>query len=388
MEERPETPEQYRRILETTLGIPFTEGNRLRVLRNGVEIFPAMLDAIRQARISIEFLTFIYWRGDVAWQFADSLAERARAGVEVRLILDAIGAWLMPREMVRRMEDAGVRIVWFRPPVRWKVWEADNRTHRKVLVCDGRIAFTGGVGIAEEWEGDARNPDEWRDTHFQIEGPGVHGLQAAFIDNWAEAGLPVYHDITHITDLSPKGEAQVQVLRATASINWSDIATMMHLLLTLARRRIRIATAYFVPDGPLLDALMDAAERGVEVEIIMPGPHTDHRLAQLAQEDEYLPLLESGVRIYRYQPTMFHTKAVLVDDTVACVGSANFNQRSMSKDDEVNMVLIDPPTLRILDRQYDEDLQQCVEMDGERLHEQGLVHRAARRMVNLFRQEM
>ncbi|WP_244874806.1 phospholipase D-like domain-containing protein, partial [Modicisalibacter luteus] len=155
----------------------------MSVLRNGIEIFPLMLEAIRQARFSVDFLTFVYWKGEVARQFADGLTERASAGVRVRVILDAIGALKMSKTLIERMRAAGVDVVWFRPLARWKLWELDNRTHRKVLVCDSQTAFTGGVGIAEEWEGDARNPDEWRDTHFQVEGPAVHGLQAAFLDN-------------------------------------------------------------------------------------------------------------------------------------------------------------------------------------------------------------
>jgi cardiolipin synthase len=379
---------EFRHVLEATLGIPFARGNRVRVLRNGVEIFPAMLEAIQSARISIEFLTFVYWTGDIAWRFADALAERARAGVQVRVILDAVGARTMVDELEERMLSAGVDIVWFRPPMRWDIWEIDNRTHRKVLICDGRIAFTGGVGIAQEWEGDARHEGEWRDTHFQIEGPAVHGLQAAFIDNWVEADRPVHENITRIQSLEPVGESLVQVMKTSAAVNWSSIATLMHILLATARERVRITTAYFVPNESIVERLKETARRGVDVQIMVPGPHHDVRLAQLAQEDEYAPLMEAGVRMFAFQPSMLHAKIVLIDQTVACVGSANFNQRSMSKDDELALMVIDEEILATLERHFEEDRERCVEMSARRFRERGMIRRAKAKVVNLFRHQM
>jgi cardiolipin synthase len=287
---------RYQKVLEGALGDPFSGGNRVSVLRNGIEIFPPMLEAIRQAHFSVDFLTFVYWKGEVARQFADALAERASAGVRVRVILDAIGALKMSKTLIERMRAAGVDVVWFRPPARWKLWELDNRTHRKVLVCDGRIAFTGGVGVAEEWEGDARNPDEWRDTHFQVEGPAVRGLQAAFLDNWVEAGQSVHDDVAqlaHAEALKPAGKSQVQVVKTTAAANWSPIATLFHVLLTLARHKVRITTAYFVPNAAMVQLLKETVQRGVDVQILLPGPHHNHRMAQLAQEDEYAPLIQA-----------------------------------------------------------------------------------------------
>ena len=373
-------------ILEATLGIPFTEGNAIRVLRNGVEIFPAMLEAIAAARRNIEFLTFVYWTGDIAKTFATALADRARNGVRVRVILDAIGAAAMDRGLVRQMEDAGVRLIWFRPPLRWKVWQIDHRTHRKVLVCDGRIGFTGGVGIAREWEGDARNECEWRDTHFEVRGPAVHGLRAAFIDNWIEAEQPL--DRTEVPELPAQGTALVQVMKGSAAVNWSAIATMFHVLLVSAQRKLRIATAYFVPDPVMVELLIAAARRGVDVQVLVPGPHMDERLAELAQEHTYVPMLEAGVRLFAFQPCMMHAKILTVDDTVAAVGSANFNQRSMSKDDELVMLVIDPPVLTTLDRHFTEDLQRSVELRAEHMRRSGPLRKLASRFVSLFRQEM
>jgi cardiolipin synthase len=192
----------YRGFLEQTLGIPFTSGNDIRVLKNGDMIFPAMLDAIRQSKERVEFLTFVYWTGNIAHEFAKALAKKAEEGVEVFVILDSFGTAKMPNELFELMKKKGVQIETFRPLPQWKIWKIDNRTHRKVLICDGEIAFTGGVGIASEWEGDARDTNEWRDTHFQIKGQAVFGLQAAFMENWIETGRPLKFD--H----SIKGSAQ------------------------------------------------------------------------------------------------------------------------------------------------------------------------------------
>lgn len=380
--------DEARRVLEATLGMPFSQGNKIDVLRNGVEIFPAMLDAIEQAQRSIEFLTFIYWTGDIARRFAHALSERARAGVKVRVILDALGAAEMSQELTREMEAAGVEVVWFRPVKRWKVWEVDNRTHRKLLIVDGRVGFTGGVGIAKEWEGDARNPSEWRDSHFRIQGPAVHGLQAAFIGNWAETGRAVTEDVACIVPQQHCGESLVQVLRATASVHWSDIASMIHILLCLARRRVRIATAYFVPDDTSLRLLSSAVERGVEVEIMIPGPYNDHRICHIASEDRFLALLESGVKIWTYQTTMMHTKVITVDGLVASVGSPNFNQRSMSKDDEVALVVLDRELTATLDGHFDEDLRRAAPMRADELQRPGLARRVLRKGADLFRGEL
>lgn len=378
----------YLEVLETVLGAPFTHGNRVRVLRNGVEYFPAMLDAIRNARETVSLLTFIYWKGDIARQFADALAERAEAGVKVRLILDALGASKMPRELLKKMQNAGVDTVWFRSPIRWKIWNADNRTHRKVLICDGRIAYTGGMGIAEEWEGDARGPDEWRDTQVQVEGPAVRGLQAAFIDNWVEAERAVLSDLTRIQSPESANGSLVQVVKTTAAAHWSSIATLVRVLLTLAQRNVRITTAYFVPSPSMVRLLRETAQRGVDVQILVPGPHHDHPTVRVAQEHEYAPLMEAGVRMWAYQPTMLHTKSITVDDTVACLGSANFDQRSMSKDDEVMLVILDDAVLRVLDQHFETDRERSLEMHPKQYRRRGPLRTAAARVISWFRQEM
>lgn len=356
--------ERYRRVLVDAMGVPFTAGNRVDILENGDQIFPAMLDAIRRARVSVEFLTFCYWTGEIAVEFAEALAERAAAGVRVRVLLDYFGARPMDRGLTETMERAGVEVVWFRPPT-WRVWRFKHRTHRKILVCDGQVAFTGGVGIAQEWCGDARDPSEWRDTHFRVRGPSVPGLRAAFWGNWCETERPLDLNDSAETQADPCGDLHVQVLRSTSSVGWSDIATLHRALLRLAERRVRIATGYFVPDEHILGLLCEAERRGVELELLTPGPYTDQRLAQEAGERDLLPLLDAGVDVFQFQPTMIHCKLITVDGVLSVIGSANFNQRSMRHDDEVALVVLDRDFTAALDRSYDRDLRRSRQVRRE-----------------------
>src|SRR5680860_2815 len=224
------TRDQYRHVLENALGVPFTEHNKVEVLVNGDEIFPAMLKAINNAERQIDFLTFVYWTGEAAENFAHALAKKAKEGLKVRVILDCYGAAFMGDGLADLMIEAGVDVTWFRPMAQWKIWKSDNRTHRKVLICDGKEAFTGGVGIAEEWEGDARDPSEWRETHFKIQGKAVSGLQAAFMENWVESQgfLPIEPDWENdpIEPSSENNNVLIQVIRTSASVRWSDIVML------------------------------------------------------------------------------------------------------------------------------------------------------------------
>jgi cardiolipin synthase A/B len=369
--------QRYRRALEGLLGVPATEGNVVEVLRNGDEIFPAMLEAIRAAHATIDFATYVYWTGDIAREFANTLSERARNGVRVRILLDAIGANTMNRELVAKMSDAGCHVEWFRVPPALKVWEANHRTHRKVLICDEEVAFTGGVGIAEEWCGDARNPDEWRDTHVRVRGPAVDGLRAAFVSNWAESGHRLFDEHDRFPEQPQRGHSVVQVVQSASQVGWTELDTLVTALLELAEERVRIATAYFVPDDRIIALLRETSQRGVEVQILVPGEHADKRVVQLAGEDKYAPLLDAGVRIFRFAPSMLHAKVMTVDQRVATVGSANFDQRSMGINEEANIVVFDTSTVAILDHQFDEDLARSDEVDPGRWANRGPLQRAA-----------
>ncbi|MCQ4194362.1 phospholipase D-like domain-containing protein [Streptomyces parvulus] len=350
-----ERAQRIRRRLERLIGIAATEGNALIPLRNGDEIFPAMLDAIRSAEHTVDMMTFVYWKGDIAREFAHALAERARAGVRVRLLLDGFGSRLIDSDLLAEMDRVGVQVAWFRKPAHLSPLKQNHRCHRKVLVVDEQVAFTGGVGIAEEWCGDARNPGEWRDTHVQVRGPAVDGIAAAFAQNWAECHEELFDDRDRFAEHSPHGDAVVQVVRGSASFGWQDMQTLIRVMIESAEERFRLTTAYFSPDAYFIELLCAAARRGVEVEIMLPGPHTDKRVCQLAGQHYYDDLLACGVKIYEYQPTMMHAKVITVDRTAALVGSTNFNRRSLDHDEEVMLAVLDAGFTATLDEHFEAD---------------------------------
>ncbi|MBN2731916.1 MAG: cardiolipin synthase B [Balneolaceae bacterium] len=386
------TRDQYRHVLENTLGIPFTEHNAVDVLVNGKEIFPAMLEAINNAERQIDFLTFVYWTGKAAQDFAHALAKKAEEGLKVRVILDCYGAAFMAEGLADLMTDAGVELKWFRPLSRWKVWKTDNRTHRKVLICDGEIGFTGGVGIAREWEGDARDPSEWRETHFRITGSAVSGLQAAFMENWVETEgyLPLQPDWQRDDrePLSENDDVMIQAVRTTASVRWSDIVMLYQTLIRIAQESIYITTAYFNPNRQMVQLLSEAVDRGVEVQIMMPGKYNDQRLARLAGEETFEELLEGGVKLWYYQKTMFHSKAIVIDRMVSCIGSANFNHRSMLKDDEINLVCINEALATELISNFEDDLEHAEAIDKSHWERRSFIKRSVEKIITLGRNQI
>ncbi|SPF05699.1 phospholipase D-like domain-containing protein [Streptomyces sp. MA5143a] len=377
--------QRLRRRLERLIGVAATEGNDLVPLRNGDEIFPAMLGAIRSARHTIDMMTFVYWRGQIARDFAAALAERADAGVRVRLLLDGFGAKEIEGRLLDLMTDAGVQVAWFRKPVWLSPFKQNHRCHRKALVVDEDTAFTGGVGIAEEWCGDARTPSEWRDTHVQVRGPAVDGIAAAFAQNWAECHDELFDHRDRFTEHPQVGSSVVQVVRGSASIGWQDMQTLIRVMLTSAEERFRLATAYFAPDTYFIDLLRDTARRGVRVEILLPGPHTDQRACQLAGQHHYTRLLQAGVRIRQFQPTMMHAKIITVDSVAALIGSTNFNRRSMDHDEEVMLAVLDEEFTAALDRDYDADLENSVDIDLARWRRRAWLQRAKEAAVTPIR---
>ncbi|MFY0685257.1 MAG: cardiolipin synthase B [Balneola sp.] len=378
----------YQQALEQTIGVPFTEGNSVTILKNGDEIFPAMLQAISDAQHSISFLTFVYWKGDIADKFAKLFAEKARKGLSVKVLLDSYGSFPMRQELVDLMKDSGVNVVWFRPLSRWKIWKIDNRTHRKILICDGKIAFTGGVGIAEEWNGNARNKDEWRDTHFKIEGQAIEGIKAAFTENWIEAGNNLEIEKEDSPKWEASGNVKIQTVRTSASVRWSDIVLLYQSLMELAEKRILIQTAYFNPDDKLVELLSKKAKEGIEVKVIIPGKYTDQRATKIIAGESFETLLEAGVELFFYQKTMMHAKVIMIDDELSCIGSANFNHRSMLKDDEVNLVMIDEATSKELRNHFNEDLESCDRVTNFRWKKRDMLRRAFETVLMPFKQQL
>lgn len=382
--DRHERAQQWADRIHSIIGMPPTEGNEITVLRNGVEIFPAMLGAIDAATKSVDMVTFVYWSGHMADRFAQALSGAASRGCRVRVMIDALGGRKLDPDIISTMADAGCDVRWYRPLTDDKVPQlngANNRTHRKVLICDRAVGFIGGVGIADEWDGDARNEDEWRDTHLQVRGPAVAGLQGAFIDNWADhnrSGLDPLSEPT--VDLTAVGESTCMVIRAAAETGSSDMWRLMMTMIACAEQRIRIASAYFNPGEQLADALVAAVERGVDVQIMLPGAHADKRFIQIAGEATYERLLQAGVSIRTYEVSMMHAKVMTVDRCIASVGSANFNQRSLRHDDEANIVLFDPAVVDVLDAHLDQDHEQTILLDPERWSERGLLQRVVERV--------
>ncbi|MGE9289637.1 MAG: phospholipase D-like domain-containing protein [Puniceicoccales bacterium] len=375
--------------LEKLLGIPATDGNELTFLRNGCEIFPAMLRAIEEATYSIEFLTFVYWKGEIAERFANALGKKAREGLKVRVLLDAFGASSMDKALVETMIREGVDVRWFRPFSSLKLWRYDNRTHRKVLVCDNRIGFTGGVGIAKEWEGDARNPDEWRETHVRVMGPAVDGLIGSFWDNWIEAGPGDFPTFSQYGGEQPKkGDDQILVLRSISRDTGSDVANMMRGVIRQARKSLWIATPYFVIEESMAELLCERAREGIGVRILLPGPHVDRRFEWYAAEKVFEKLLDAGVKIFRYDKTMMHQKLMLVDGELSIVGSANFNQRSQRRDAEIVMAVFSKSRHEELKRHYEEDLQYAHQEKEARWAHRSLWRRIVERFVRVFKSQL
>ncbi len=375
-----------RRHLEGIIGVPATEGNRIDVLRNGDEIFPAMLDAINQAEHTIDLLTFVYWSGAIGTEFAERLAIRARHGLRVRILLDGYGARSIDQSLLSLLDVAGAKVRWFRPLRRLQLSQVNHRTHRKVMIVDEEVGFTGGVGIADEWLGDARGPDEWRDTHFRLRGPVVDGLRAAFLDNWTETDPEIFTDlIDRFPDQPKRGTAVVQCVRSASEHGRGDVDTLFRSLLQLADTRVRIATAYFVPDRDLIGRLCAAAERGTQVQILLPGPGADKRFVQLAGERRYARLLDAGIEIWTFQPSMLHAKVMTIDGFVSNIGSANLNRRSVTLDEEVNLVALDPALTSLLDAQFDDDLSRSVRIQPGRWQHRSSAQRVAERLVTPVR---
>ncbi|MES3022609.1 MAG: phospholipase D-like domain-containing protein [Pseudomonadota bacterium] len=333
---------QFRRSMGVLLGPPIVDGNRVEELINGDQIFPSMLSAIGKAERSITFETYIYWSESIGREFSKALIERAKAGVKVHVMLDFVGSIKMEEGAIQAMKDAGIQLERYHKPVWWKFTRLNNRTHRKVLVIDGKVGFTGGVGIADKWRGDGQDTNHWRDTHFRVEGPVVGQLQAVFSDNWTKATGAVLDGDAYFPALAAVGPQAAQMFSSSPTGGSESMHLMYLLSITAARESIDLSSAYFVPDDLTLKALAAAARRGVVVRIITPGEDIDSKVVRAASRDSFGQLLEAGVRIAEYQPTMYHVKALVVDSLLVSVGSTNFDARSFSLNDEANLNVLDP----------------------------------------------
>ena len=347
---------QFARSMNVLLGPSLLPGNRTEALLNGDQIFPAMLKAIRGARKTITFEMYIYWSGATGEQFTAALVERAQAGVKVHVIIDALGSQKIDEHVIRRMKDAGVRVELYNP-VRWhSIVRMNNRTHRKILVVDGTVGFTGGAGIADEWSGNAQDPQHWRDTHFRLEGPAVAQMQAAFMENWIEITGEVLHGPEYFPELAPAGEELAQFFVSSPG-GGGESAQLLYLAsIAAAARSLKLSAAYFVPDDNEVRQLVEARKRGVRVQLIVPGPQTDSAAVRRASRATWGELLRAGVEIYEYQPTFFHVKVMIVDGLWVTVGSTNFDTRSFSTNDEANLNVYDRAFAQAQEKIFAQDL--------------------------------
>jgi cardiolipin synthase A/B len=381
--------EEFLRAAEALTGAPISVGDEVELLINGDQIFPRYLDAIGSAQHTVCLLTYVYWRGDIAHDVADALCERAGAGVECNVIIDALGGVKLESEVVDRMTEAGVRVCRFRPPKPYAVRRLANRTHRKILVADGRVGLTGGVGIAEEWTGDAQDPDHWRDTHVRVEGPVVRGLFGAFAENWLEATGEVLVGPGYLPDIEERGDGgAMMVVRSSAGVGDTNIEALYYLAIAAARETLDITAAYFVPRPAFTEALQDCAERGVLTRVLVPGPNIDKPPLWVAGRAAYDDLIEAGVEIYEFQPTMLHAKSMTVDGWWSSVGSVNFDNRSFQLHDEATLCVASEAFAAKLTRQFERDLEVSERIEPGRWRGRGPLQRTLEASLKLARREL
>lgn len=375
---------QFERSMSVLLGPSIVDGNHVDALLNGDQIFPAMLQAIRAAQKTINFETYIYWSGAIGKEFADAFSERARAGVKVHVLIDWVGSSKMDDAYLDEMKAAGVEVEKFHP-LRWyNMARVNNRTHRKLLVVDGKIGFTGGVGVAPQWTGNAQDPDHWRDSHFRIEGPAVAQMQAVLIDNWIKTTGRVLDGPDYFPALTASGKDGAQIFSSSPDGGSESMRLMYLLALTAAGKTIDLSISYFVPDEQSRQTLIDAAKRGVKVRIIVPGKYMDVDVVRRSSRSMWGDLLKAGVEIYEYQPTMFHCKVMIVDGLMVSVGSTNFDERSFRMNDEANLNIYSAPFAASQIEIFNRDLERSRRITYEAWQNRPFSEKVHEHIANLF----
>ncbi|MEO8022993.1 phospholipase D-like domain-containing protein [Polaromonas sp.] len=379
---------QFMRAMGGLLGPGISAGNKVTELLNGDQIFPSMLQAIHRASRSITFETYIYWSGDIGKQFADALSERARAGVKVLVLLDWVGSSKIDESFLQEMEAAGVQIRKFHKPHWYNLARMNNRTHRKLLVADGKVGFTGGVGIAPNWTGSAQDADHWRDSHFRVEGPVVAQMQATFLDNWLKVTGEVKHGEDYFPPLQVAGSSGAQMFSSSPSSGSESMQLMYHLAITAADQSIDLSMAYFVPDDLSRKLLLDALGRGVRLRLIAPGKITDTETVRAASRSTWGPLLAAGAEIYEYQPTMYHCKVMIVDRRMVSVGSTNFDNRSFRLNDEANLNIYDATFAARQTVVFEQDLARAHRVSLEEWQNRPLREKLRERLTQLLHTQL
>jgi cardiolipin synthase A/B len=377
----------FRESISHHLHAPLVEGNKIKELINGVEIFPAMLGAIRNASNTITFENYIWRPGELSDQFIEALTERARAGVKIHCIVDGMGAFKFKRSNRKRLRTAGVELEIFNPVYFWNFWEWNHRTHRKTLVVDGKIGFIGGIGIADEWMGDAEHPGLWRDTEYMVEGPAVGQLQGIFMDNWMRCTSRVLHGTNYFPVLEPQGASVAQAFKSGPH-DGAEHARLLYLYsIAAARKTIRLSHSYFVPDNLAIDTLVAAAERGVKIEIITPGI-IDWNIVRRAARSRWDRLMAAGVQFYEFQPAKYHCKAMIVDDAWVTCGSINFDDRSFRINGEGNINVYDREFAARQIEVFEKDKAKSVRIDPKAFKKRGWHVRLVENFWGVFRGQL
>lgn len=379
--------DQFERSMSQLLGPPILGGNRITRLENGAQIFPAMLAGIAGAKDTICFETYIFWSGKTAVCFSKALSAKAREGIKVHVLIDGMGCDCVEGECLRRMREAGVEVEIYHLHAR-NLTNLNQQTHRKLLVIDGRQGLTGGVGIADAWLGNASTPDQWRDTHYQVDGPTLAQMQAAFMDNWMKTHATVLHGDAYFPLIKEQGSHRYQMFKSSP-MEGSESARLMYLLsITAAEKSLKVGNAYFVPDDLVTETLIAAVRRGVLVEVLVPGEHLDSKLVRRTSRHRWGKLLQNGVRIFEYQPTMFHRKVMIIDDLWVSVGSANFDNRSFRLNDEANLNVFDSEFALEENEAFEKDKQMSQEVTWELWKQRSIIQKVSDATVGLLRSQL
>ncbi|MGB7946093.1 MAG: cardiolipin synthase [Candidatus Binatia bacterium] len=366
--------------IEAYTDAPIVGGNQVQLLFNGDETFPAMLRDIKTAKSTITFAQYLYTNGALAYELAEAFSERCRAGVHVHILIDSQGSGEIPEDIPSIMRDAGCQVKFFRrveaPQVLlpWKLFKYNYRNHRRVLVIDGRLGFTGGYGISEAWTGDGRTPDHWRETNARVEGPIVHQLQAAFTESWLEATGTVLGGDAYFPRLESVGKVSAQMVKSSPVGGSFQNYLLFLLSITSAKKSILITNPYFIPDDRMIQALLEAAARGVEVIVLVPGK-IDHQITYRASRQNYGRMLLGGIRIFEYTPALLHAKTMVIDSVWATVGSTNFDNRSFALNEELNLTVYNAGLARRLEEAFTEDLRYARKITYEEWNSRGIGER-------------
>ncbi|MBV9080932.1 MAG: cardiolipin synthase [Elusimicrobia bacterium] len=377
----------FRDSLGNLVNAPFLEGNKVTELLNGDQIFPAMVEAIKGAKKTITLEQYIWSSGKVSDMFVPAICERARAGVKVLVLVDAFGSGKLHRKDVKQMTDAGVEFRKYNPPIlTFHLFGRDQRSHRKLLIVDGRVGFIGGVCMSDEWLGNAQ-PKHWRDTHFRVEGPVVGQIQAIFASNWLQMTGKVIEGPDYFPHLEKAGDMVAQAVESGPRQGREDARLTYLMAFAAAKKSIRIEHAYFAPDAMVIQALKNARKRGVRVEVIFPEK-LDNVLVRKASWAYWKDLLEAGVQFYEYEPTLLHCKIVIVDDVFTIAGSVNFDERSLRLNDEANLDVLDKDFAKTMTDTFEEDKKKCKALKMEDFKKRSPLNRLTDHFIGIFRSQL